>query len=68
MEAGLTATIIEAPQDIQEQQPSIPSDMLAICRSQDIPTAGNAAGNTKDFLNLTGANVVATSGRGAIFP
>ena len=64
VEAGLTATIIEAPHMIQSQQPTIPPAMAAICKSQGIPTAGNAAGNTKNFLDLTGANTVAPPGKG----
>jgi iron transport multicopper oxidase len=56
--AGLTATIIEAPLELQKQQQINPA-MEAICKRHGTPTAGNAAGNTKDFTDLTGANTVA---------
>lgn len=58
VEAGLTATLIEAPDQLQGNL-EIPSDMLKICQQTKIPTVGNAAGNTKNWLNLTGAPTVA---------
>ncbi|KAI8632680.1 multicopper oxidase [Xylariaceae sp. FL1651] len=54
VEAGLTATIIVAP-DILQQTIKIPQDHLDACKRQNIPTKGNAAGNYQNFLNLTGA-------------
>ncbi|KAK5634915.1 hypothetical protein RRF57_010627 [Xylaria bambusicola] len=54
VEAGLTATLIVAP-DIMQKTISIPRDHIDACRRQNIPTVGNAAGNSQDFLNLTGA-------------
>ncbi|KAK6580054.1 hypothetical protein PZA11_007076 [Diplocarpon coronariae] len=51
---GLTATIIEAPELLQGI--SIPADHKANCDAQGIPTAGNAAGNTVNYTDLTGAN------------
>lgn len=53
--SGLMATIIEAPLDIQKQS-TIPSDHLAACKDAGIKTSGNAAGNSNDFLDLTGQN------------
>jgi iron transport multicopper oxidase len=50
---GLIATIIESPDDLAGGV--IPEDHQAICRSQNIPLAGNAAGNTQNFLDLSGA-------------
>lgn len=47
------ATMVEAPLDLQKTI-SLPQDHLDACAVQDIPTAGNAAGNTADFLDLTG--------------
>ncbi|XXG97247.1 hypothetical protein Hte_003543 [Hypoxylon texense] len=47
------ATFVEAPLAIQETL-SIPQDHLDACAAQSIPTAGNAAGNTVDLLDLTG--------------
>ena len=55
VEAGLIATFIEAPEKLQNSL-SIPRQHLNICEKQGIPTKGNAAGNTKDFTDLTGAN------------
>jgi len=52
--AGLTVTFIEAP--IQLQSQSISAQSLANCKAQGVPTAGNAAGNTKNHFDLTGAN------------
>lgn len=52
---GLSATIIEAPQELKGLP--IPSDHLAVCQAQGIPTAGNAAGNMNNYSDLTGANV-----------
>lgn len=52
---GLTATIIEAPQQLSGL--SIPADHVAACKAQNISTSGNAAGNTKNYTDLTGANV-----------
>jgi len=53
---GLTATIIEAPEELRGL--TIPDDSLAACKAQNIPTAGNAAGNTKNLTDMTGANTV----------
>jgi iron transport multicopper oxidase len=52
---GLSATIIEAPQELTGL--TIPADHAAACKAQNIPTSGNAAGNT-NYTDLTGANVV----------
>lgn len=54
MDQGLVATIIEAPDALQDLE--IPQDHRDVCRSAGVPTAGNAAGNTKDVLDLTGEN------------
>ncbi|KAI1827062.1 multicopper oxidase [Xylaria intraflava] len=56
--AGLSANIIVAP-DILQKTITIPPDHLNACRRLNIPTAGNAAGNTQNPLNLTGAPVQA---------
>lgn len=47
--------MIEAPLDIQKEQ-TIPQNHFDACTAGKIPFTGNAAGNTKDFLNLKGAN------------
>lgn len=43
VQAGLAATFIEAPLEIQKRQFASP-DMLDQCRKQNIKTQGNAAG------------------------
>lgn len=52
--SGLTATMVEAPEELQANL-KIPEDHLQACKSQNIATAGNAAGRTDDLLNLDGA-------------
>jgi len=53
--AGLTVTMVEAPLEIQKQQ-KISDQSLANCKAQGVPTQGNAAGNTNNHFDLTGAN------------
>lgn len=48
--------MIEAPEELQKSL-VIPQEHLQVCREQGLPTSGNAAGNTKALLDLTGANV-----------
>ena len=47
--------MIEAP-DVLQKTITLPPDHVAVCKDQNIPLAGNAAGNTKDLLDLSGAN------------
>jgi iron transport multicopper oxidase len=55
--SGLIATIIERPLDIQQQlSGKIPADHLKACEAGNVPTKGNAAGNTVDLLDLRGEN------------
>jgi iron transport multicopper oxidase len=55
--SGLTATMIERPLDVQQQlSGKIPADHLKACEAGKVPTAGNAAGNTVDLLDLRGEN------------
>ncbi|RXG42243.1 hypothetical protein VDGE_07226 [Verticillium dahliae] len=54
MDQGLVATIVEAPLALQAQE--IPADHLDACRKGGVPTAGNAAGNTRDVFDLRGEN------------
>jgi iron transport multicopper oxidase len=56
VDMGLTATIIEAPEELRRL--SIPSDHKAACDVQHIPTAGNAAGNTQNLTDMSGANTL----------
>jgi len=54
VEAGLTATILEATDQLGDLQ--IPDDHKAACIAGGMPFTGNAAGNTQNPLDLTGAN------------
>ncbi|KAB8437403.1 hypothetical protein FH972_025081 [Carpinus fangiana] len=56
VDSGLIATMVEAPLQVQ-QNLSIPQDHWDVCTAAGTPTKGNAAGNTEDLLDLTGANV-----------
>ncbi|KAI1474373.1 putative ferroxidase [Daldinia eschscholtzii] len=51
--SGLIATFVEAPLDLQKTL-TLPKDHLDACAADNIPTTGNAAANTADFLDLTG--------------
>ncbi|KAL2130816.1 hypothetical protein VTI74DRAFT_5927 [Chaetomium olivicolor] len=53
VQSGLMATFVESPLDLQKSI-SIPADHHAVCEKAGMPTVGNAAGNTKDYLDLTG--------------
>lgn len=54
--SGLTATLIEAPEELQASL-KVPDDQIQACKSQNIPIEGNAAGRTDDLTNLDGAYV-----------
>ncbi|KAF2497204.1 iron transport multicopper oxidase FET3 precursor [Lophium mytilinum] len=51
--SGLIATMVEAPLILQDTL-TLPADHLAACKAADMPTAGNAAGNTINVLDLKG--------------
>lgn len=53
---GVASVFIEATLALQKKV-TIPEDHLAACQAANIPTAGNAAGNTEDYLDLAGQNV-----------
>jgi iron transport multicopper oxidase len=56
--SGLTMTMVERPLDIQKQlSGKIPTGHLDACKAGNVPTEGNAAGNTGNLLDLTGENV-----------
>jgi iron transport multicopper oxidase len=52
---GLGLLFIEAPTQMQERL-HIPQDHLDVCKAGGIPTVGNAAANSEDFLDLEGQN------------
>lgn len=55
IDQGLVATMVEAPLELQKTL-TIPQDFIAACEAGNVPYAGNAAGNTVNYLDLTGAN------------
>ncbi|KAH8593306.1 Cupredoxin [Bisporella sp. PMI_857] len=55
VDQGLIATMVEAPLELQKSL-TIPQGHFDTCVKGNIPYAGNAAGNTVDFLDLTGVN------------
>jgi iron transport multicopper oxidase len=55
VDQGLIATMIEAPLDIQKSL-TLPQDHIDACSAGNVPHAGNAAGNTINYLDLTGQN------------
>ncbi|EPS45448.1 hypothetical protein H072_659 [Dactylellina haptotyla CBS 200.50] len=56
IQSGLVATFIEAP-DVMQTKLKIPQDHLDVCTGQDLPTIGNAAANSENFMNLAGQNL-----------
>lgn len=61
LEQGLAITLVEAPLEIQSQQPKTDSSHLEACEYYLIATRGNAAGNygksESEWLDLTGENL-----------
>ncbi|KAF4470013.1 Iron transport multicopper oxidase FET3 [Fusarium albosuccineum] len=53
--SGLIATFVEDPLTLQKTI-KIPKNHLDACAAADMPTKGNAAANTEDYLDLTGEN------------
>ena len=51
--SGLMATMVEAPLELQKSL-KVPKDHHDACVAGGIPTAGNAAANTINYLDLTG--------------
>ncbi|KAJ5609385.1 Multicopper oxidase type 2 [Penicillium herquei] len=67
VEAGLTATIIEAPETFPQSESPPPKSHYDVCNAYPNPTHGNAAG--KKGLDMTGANdQVPTVDHGALYP
>lgn len=64
VEAGLMATIIEAPETFPHSEQAPPESHYQVCAAYPAPTSGNAAG--KSGLDLTGAkSQVPTTDNGA---
>jgi len=66
--AGLTATFIEAPDVLQAQQSQIAPQMQSTCKSQGMGIAGNAGGNTVDWLDLSAARTQPGKEDGSMWP
>ncbi|KAG0683460.1 ferroxidase fet3 [Pichia californica] len=49
LEQGLAITLVEAPDHIDI---TLPDEQIRICHAGNIPTIGNAAGNSHNFLDL----------------
>ncbi|CZR53837.1 probable iron transport multicopper oxidase FET3 precursor [Phialocephala subalpina] len=56
VDQGLIATMVEAPLELQKTL-TIPQNHFDACAAGGVPYTGNAAGNTVDVLDLSGANV-----------
>ena len=58
VDSGLILSFIEAPLALQKQlSGKIPEDHFDACRAQGMAYQGNAAGNTKNLLDISGMNV-----------
>lgn len=74
--SGFIATLIEAPEILQEQNRKrmgnarqVPRNHEQACKKFPMLTAGNAGGNTKDPLNLKDANTCVNANEwGAVYP
>ena len=55
LSAGFFATFVEAPLVLQQSE-KVPQDFYNACKKQGLPYQGNAAGNTRNFTDLRGAN------------
>lgn len=49
LDAGMAATIVEAPIQLQQLGIEIPQDHLDSCRAMNLSTSGNCAGNTQNL-------------------
>lgn len=55
---GLALVFVESPLQIQaDSRQALQEDVKKHCEMLDMPYKGNAAGNSKDYLDLTGQNV-----------
>lgn len=56
MASGLAVTMVEAPLELQATL-QVPKNHYDVCAAGNTPIVGNAAGNTKNYLDLSDANV-----------
>lgn len=55
VDQGLIVSMVEAPLELQKSL-TIPQDHIDACKAGGIAYTGNAAGNTVDVLDLSGAS------------
>ncbi|AOW03688.1 uncharacterized protein YALI1_D08684g [Yarrowia lipolytica] len=58
MSQGLALVMVEAPTEIKQKQ-TVPENHLQICQAGNVPTAGNAAANSRNWLDLSNQNLQA---------
>lgn len=67
--AGFTATIVEAPEVLAERGFMVPKGHIETCKKFPMPFRGNAAGNVRDPLDLSGATTeLVVPDYGAMYP
>ncbi|SSD62004.1 uncharacterized protein SCODWIG_03765 [Saccharomycodes ludwigii] len=55
---GLALVLVEAPDEIQNTaSQQLTDNHIQVCKNVGVPYVGNAAGNSENFLDLTGQNV-----------
>lgn len=58
LEQGLAVVFIEAPEEMQKQESQqLTENFKQVCRNSGVNYTGNAAGNTINFMDLSGGNV-----------
>lgn len=58
LEQGLAIVLVEAPDHIQkDSRQALTDNYKQVCKNVGVPSDGNAAANSDDFLNLKGENV-----------
>lgn len=58
MSQGLALVMVEAPAEIKQKQ-TVPENHLQICKAGHVPIEGNAAADSRNWLDLTGQNLQA---------
>ncbi|GME55867.1 Multicopper oxidase type 1 [Neofusicoccum parvum] len=66
LDAGMAATIVEAPIQIQRLGIDIPQQHLEACRALNLTTQGNCAGNTQNLDDTDSCHVYDTDPWGAL--
>ncbi|KAK0625023.1 Cupredoxin [Bombardia bombarda] len=54
VEAGMTATFVEAPEELRRRGLRVPAGHEAVCKGLGVKTRGNAVGNERDWEDLRG--------------